>query len=174
MCDSVQVPSDDSVLQLSEISFNFPLIWLKKKKDQKRGWPSLDYSGSGLLRLVLARPESVRMFWAEVSHLQDSLNQVLEITEFLAAEHMQVRGNSVFFFSSFLSPQPPPYFSFVSGRIPGEWCWGRWLFDSFWNSHFFKKDETKQHDYIFNNARYFGFNHSLDTYSLPTYCAGHS
>lgn len=62
MCDSVQVPSDDSVLQLSEISFNFPLIWVKKKKDQKRGWPSLDYSGSGLLRLVLARPESVRMF----------------------------------------------------------------------------------------------------------------
>lgn len=32
----------------------------------------------------------------------------------------------------------------------------------------------KQHDYIFNNARYFGFNHSLDTYSLTTYYAGHS
>lgn len=81
------------------ISFNFPLIWLKKKKDQKMGWPGLDYSGSGLLRLVLACPESVRMYWAEMSHLQDSLNQVLEIPEFLAAEYMKVKGNSVFSFS---------------------------------------------------------------------------
>lgn len=83
------------------------------------GWPGLDYSGSGLLRLVLACPESVRMYWAEMSHLQDSLNQVLEIPEFLAAEHMKVKRNSVFFFSSFLPPQPPSYFSFVSGHIPG-------------------------------------------------------
>lgn len=84
------------------------------------GWPGLDYSGSELLGLVLACPESVRMYWAEMSHLQDSLNQVLEIPEFLAAEYMKVKGNSVFFiFSSFLCPQPASYFSFVSGHFPG-------------------------------------------------------
>lgn len=55
-----------------------------------------------------------------MSHLQDSLNQVLEIPEFLAAEYMKVKGNSVFFiFSSFLCPQPASYFSFVSGHFPG-------------------------------------------------------
>lgn len=48
------------------------------------GWPGLDYSGSGLLRLVLACPGPVGTYLAEMPLPQDSLNQMLEITEFLA------------------------------------------------------------------------------------------
>lgn len=83
----------------------------KKKSDRKIGWLGLDYSELGLLRLVLACPGPVRMYLAEMPHLQDSLNQTLKIPKFLATEHMNVKRISIFMFSSFLPPAKFHHFS---------------------------------------------------------------
>lgn len=45
------------------------------------------------------------MYLAEMPLPHDSLNQMLEITEFLAAEHMKLKETSVVIFSN-LSPTP--------------------------------------------------------------------
>lgn len=47
------------------------------------------------------------MYLAEMPHLQDSWNQMLEIPEFLAAEHMKVKGNFYFHFLRLFAPHRP-------------------------------------------------------------------
>lgn len=92
------------------------------------------------------------MYLAEMPHLQDSLNQMLEIPEFLAAEHMKVKGNFYFHFLRHFAPHRPHLLILVLWVVPvqdsnaGE---SDYLIP--FEIVIFLKDGTKQHDYIFNN-----------------------
>lgn len=58
------------------------------------------------------------MYLAEMPLPRDSLNQMLEITEFLAAEHMEFKETSIFIFSNLSPHSLAHHFSLVSGHIP--------------------------------------------------------
>ena len=92
------------------------------------------------------------MYLAEMPHLQDSLNQMLEIPAFLAAEHMKVKGNFSFHFLKLSALHRPHLLILV--------LWVLTVQDSNagesdylipFDIVIFLKDGMKQHDYIFNN-----------------------
>lgn len=84
------------------------------------GWPGLGYSGLGL-KAGSSLSRTCRDIPNRSASRTRQFEPMLEIPEFLAAEHMKGVETSVSVFLSFFLPTPPlsHHVSFVGGHVPG-------------------------------------------------------